>query len=152
MAGLSQLPLAWSSWLRTAIIVALYCLQLYCACIAQSSGRTRVRSLSGVNRRLPNSNAIHATQQLPWLCAAFADDEQGTSRSCQHHNHDRNGSHGNTRIRKGAAPLAAGFIRGSATGLSSVARIVGIAGLLLSRAGSDLRGRTVTSNVAFTPR
>ena len=56
-----------------------------------------MHSLSGVNRRLLNSNAIHATQQLPWLCAAFADDEQGTSRSCQHHNHDRNGSHGNTR-------------------------------------------------------
>ena len=110
---------------------------LYCACIAQA----RAHSLSGVNRRLLNSNAIHATQQLPWLCAAFADDEQGTSRSCQHHNHDRNGSHGSTRIRKGRSAISSRLIRGSATGLSSVARIVGIAGLLLSRAGSDLRGR-----------
>ena len=131
--------LAWSSWLRPAIIVALYCLH----CIApalRKLGRTRVHSLSGVNRRLLNSNAIHATQQLPWLCAAFADDEQGTSRSCQHHNHDRNGSHGNTRIRKGRSAISSRLIRGSVTGLSSVARIVGIAGLLLSRAGSDLRG------------
>ena len=92
-----------------------------------------MHSLSGVNRRLLNSNAIHATQQLPWLCAAFADDEQGTSRSCQRHNHDRNGSHGSTRIRKGRSAISSRLIRGSVTGLSSVARIVGIAGLLLSR-------------------
>lgn len=112
---------------------------LYCACIAPSSGALGCTRLSGVNRRLLNSNAIHATQQLPWLCAAFADDEQGTSRSCQHHNHDRNGSHGNTRIRKGRSAISSRLIRGSVTGLSNVARIVGIAGLLLSRAGSDLR-------------
>lgn len=93
---------------------------LYCACIAQA----RAHSLSSVNRRLLNSNAIHATQQLPWLCAAFADDEQGTSRSCQHHNHDRNGSHGNTRIRKGRSAISSQLIVAVLPGLAVLPRLL----------------------------